>query len=281
MQEQAWQAHVCLPRGSLNHSSPGALCPGLTEPRGNIVHGAKGHGRHSNQQVWAWWRENLALRWQEEWGSFGSSHQINRVARCQCHVRFKGQKREAVHGVTTAWGGQQVCLWLQKQVGTKETEQSCVVRRGIAPRELPHASPFPLWMCAACQSLMPRHRPVFLNGHYYKMRSAGKSPLLINMFPAYLEIFWSQRQFAFWETASLSCLSNNSSVKHLAVVWSPLPHNGAVWVYSSANANYPKTLQLTFYRVSIYHQWVVLLISSPNPCETSQSCVISAYKSPL
>lgn len=71
---------------------------------------------------------------------------------------------------------------------------------------------------ATCQSLMPRRRAPLLNAHYDKMRSAGKSPLLINTFPAYLEIFWSQRQFAFWETASLYRLSNNSFVQHLPVV---------------------------------------------------------------
>lgn len=75
-----------------------------------------------------------------------------------------------------------------------------------------------LQLHAACQSLMPQRRPPILNAHYDKMRSAGKSPLLINMFPAYLEIFWSQRQFAFWETASLYRLSNNSFVQHLPVV---------------------------------------------------------------
>ena len=71
---------------------------------------------------------------------------------------------------------------------------------------------------AACQSLMPQRGPPLLNAHYDQMRSAGKSPLLINTFPAYLEIFWSQRQFAFWETASLYRLSNNSFVQHLPVV---------------------------------------------------------------
>lgn len=97
----------------------------------------------------------------------------------------------------------------------------CGASREALRGRLPRAFPCPPQLCAACQSLMPRHRPSFCNVHYDKMRSAGKSPLLINMFPAYLEIFWSQRQFAFWETASLPGLSNNSSVKHLPVARVP------------------------------------------------------------
>lgn len=99
-----------------------------------------------------------------------------------------------------------------------------------------------LQLHAACQSLMPQRRPLFLNAHYDKRRSAGKSPLLINMFPAYLEIFWSQRQFAFWEPASLYRLANNSSVQHLPGLRVPFFHNGVVWFYSSKAPNNPKTL---------------------------------------
>lgn len=90
---------------------------------------------------------------------------------------------------------------------------------GSSPRKTSSCSSFTFFSYVPlCQSLMPQHRPPFLNAHYDKMRSAGKSPLLINMFPAYLEIFWSQRQFVFWETASLYRLSNNSFVQHLPVV---------------------------------------------------------------